>query len=96
MGVIDEDVGHPAFRPDGDLLEELLAVLNKHQARLRYGNLIGSLLCAVRCVMHARRQGQRPLDAAGARGIIMMAAQYLARPPRRPLDSRAMILDDEG
>lgn len=84
-GVLNEDVGHPAYKPDGDLVDELRAVLDKHSSRLAIGNMFGSLLVCLRLVIFAQTNRSRP-SASAVHGLVMMAAEYLSKRPTQADD----------
>jgi hypothetical protein len=87
MGVLDEDVGHPAYRPDSDLVEELLAVIGRHKSRLTLGGIFGSLLVCLRVVIFApMRSATRtavPVTPDTMIQLLTMMNQYLSRPGRK-------------
>lgn len=91
MGVLDEDVGHPAYRPDKDLVDAMVALINREQSRLTVGNIFGSLLVAMRVVLWDG--GMRKPSQDAMRQLMLMATKYLATPPRAAgprLDPREM------
>jgi len=77
-GVLDEDIGHVSFRPDKDLVDELISVVNKHTGRLRVGNIFGSLLVLLRAEIMTMRPTRNQIH-----DMCILAAQYLSRPPRK-------------
>lgn len=78
-GVLNEDVGHPAYKPDKDMVEELIHVVNKHRARLTIGNQFGSMLVVMRMIIWA----PTPKPTFNAiRGICQMIALYIGKPPK--------------
>lgn len=80
MGVLDEDVGHPAYRPDKDLVDALLAAINRDQSRMTIGNIFGSLLVVMRAILWDG--GRRKPSPQAMRDLMMIATRYLATPPR--------------
>jgi len=82
-GVLREDIGHPAFHPDRDLVDELMSVVNRNSERLTVGNIFGSLLVVMRASLFSRTTGGRHVTNDQVRDLCVMAARYLSRPPRR-------------
>ncbi|HKU52826.1 MAG TPA: hypothetical protein VJQ25_10195 [Nitrospira sp.] len=80
MSVLDEDIGHPAYKPDKDLVEALMACINRETNRLTVGNLFGSLLVVMRMVIYSQKTIRQP-DRNAVRGLIQMMALYIGKPP---------------
>lgn len=81
-GVLREDIGHPEFHPDRDLVDDLMSVVNRNAARLTVGNIVGSLLVVMRATLFSRTWSGRQITLGQVRAVCLMASKYLAKSPR--------------
>ena len=89
-GVLNEDIGHPAYKPDKDMVDELRAVINRHSSRLTIGNQFGSLLVALRLVLWAQSTAPQPTTSQ-LHQLMLLLTSYLVRRPKQAEDPSLII-----